>query len=91
MLSPIMGFEVTKPLVKEMLEEDSSLQTIANQYTLDEIWEMLEDKASITSEDMLFESLMDVMYATRPKGWLSQLYVICKSRRRAIAVRELIN
>ena len=65
-----MGFEVTKPLVKEMLEEDSSLQTIANQYTLDEIWEMLEDKASITSEDMLFESLMDVMYATRPKGWL---------------------
>ena len=65
-----MGFEVTKALVKEMLEEDSSLQTIANQYTLDEIWELLEDKGSIASDDALFEALMDVMYATRPKGWL---------------------
>ena len=65
-----MSFEVTKALVQEMLEEDSTLQTIANQYTLDEIWEMLEDKDKITSDNALFEALMDVMYATRPKGWL---------------------
>mgnify|MGYP001295211614 CR=1 FL=1 len=65
-----MGFTATKALVKEMLEEDSSLQTIANQYTLDEIWDMLEKPESIESDDELFEALMDVMYATRPKGWL---------------------
>jgi hypothetical protein len=65
-----MGFTATKALVKEMLEEDSSLQTIANQYTLDEIWDMLEKPESIQSDDELFEALMDVMYATRPKGWL---------------------
>ena len=65
-----MGFTATKALVKEMLDEDSSLQTIANQYTLDEIWDMLENPESIESDDALFEALMDVMYATRPKGWL---------------------
>ena len=65
-----MSFKVTKELVKEMLEEDSSLGTLANQYTLDEIWELLENKTGIASEDELFEALMDVMYATRPKGWL---------------------
>ncbi len=65
-----MGFQVTKELVKEMLDEDTTLQTIANQYTLDEIWQMIEDKDQISSDDALFEALMDVMYATRPKGWL---------------------
>jgi hypothetical protein len=65
-----MSFEVTKELVKEMLDEDSSLQTIANQFTLDEIWDMIEDKEQITNDDKLFEALMDVMYATRPKGVL---------------------
>jgi hypothetical protein len=65
-----MAFEVTKALVKEMLEEDSSLGTLANQYTLDEIWDLIEGKDEIGSEDALFEALMDAMYATRPKGWL---------------------
>jgi hypothetical protein len=65
-----MSFKVTKELVKEMLDEDTSLQTIANQYTLDEIWDMIEDKEKIGTEDKLFEALMDVMYATRPKGIL---------------------
>ncbi len=65
-----MSFTVTKELVKEMLDEDTSLQAIANQYTLDEIWDMIEDKDKISTEDQLFEALMDVMYATRPKGIL---------------------
>lgn len=65
-----MSFQVTKELVLEMLDEDSSLQTIANQFTLDEIWEMIENKDQITNDDQLFEALMDVMYATRPQGTL---------------------
>jgi hypothetical protein len=65
-----MSFKITKELVKEMLDEDSSLQTIANQFTLDEIWDMIEDKDQITNDDKLFEALMDVMYATRPQGVL---------------------
>ena len=65
-----MSFEVTKELVKEMLDEDSSLQTIANQFTLDEIWDMIEGRDQLTNDDQLFEALMDVMYATRPKGVL---------------------
>jgi len=65
-----MSFEVTKALVKEMLDEDTSLQTIANQFSLDEIWNMLEDKDQIANDDQLFEALMDVMYATRPQGTL---------------------
>ena len=32
------------------------------------IFDLIEDKAAITSDDQLFEALMDVMYATRPKG-----------------------
>ena len=65
-----MSFEVTKALVQEMLDEDTSLQTLSNQYTLDEIWGMIEDKDQITNDDQLFEALMDVMYATRPQGTL---------------------
>lgn len=66
----IMAFKLTKALVQEMLDEDSTLQTIANQYTLDQIWDLIEDRDAIGSEDALFEALMDVMYATRPEGWL---------------------
>jgi len=65
-----MSFEVTKELVREMLDDDASLQTIANQFTLDEIWNMIEDKDQISNDDQLFEALMDVMYATRPQGTL---------------------
>ena len=63
-----MAFEVTKGTVKEMLDDDPSLQTIVNQFTFEEIWEMIEDKDKIESEEDLFEALMDVMYATRPGG-----------------------
>ena len=65
-----MSFTVTKELVQEMLDEDTSLQTISNQFTLDEIFNMIEDKEQITNDDQLFEALMDVMYATRPQGTL---------------------
>ena len=65
-----MSFTVTKEVVQEMLDEDTSLQTISNQFTLDEIFNMIEDKEQITNDDQLFEALMDVMYATRPKGTL---------------------
>ena len=65
-----MPFEVTKALVQEMLDEDTSLQTISNQFSLDEIWDMIEDKEQIMNDDQLFEALMDVMYATRPQGTL---------------------
>ena len=63
-----MSFEVTKELVKSALDDDPSLQTITNQFTFDEIWDMIEDKDQIKNEDQLFEALMDVMYATRPGG-----------------------
>ena len=39
-----MSFQITKELVQEMLDEDTSLQTISNQFTLDEIFNMIEDK-----------------------------------------------
>ena len=65
-----MSFTVTKEVVQEMLDEDTSLQTISNQFTLDEIFNMIEDKEQITNDDQLFEALMDVMYATRPQGTL---------------------
>ena len=65
-----MSFQVTKEAVQEMLDDDPSLQTITNQMSLDEIWGLLEGKEKISSEIELFEGLMDVMYATRPKGVL---------------------
>jgi hypothetical protein len=63
-----MSFKVTKELVKEALEDDPSLQTITNQFTFEEIWDMIEDKDQIKNDDELFEALMDVMYSTRPQG-----------------------
>jgi hypothetical protein len=63
-----MSFKVTKEMVQEALDDDLSLQTITNQFTFDEIWDMIEDKDKIQSEEDLFEALMDVMYATRPGG-----------------------
>jgi hypothetical protein len=65
-----MSFHVTKEAVLEMLDDDASLQTLTNQMSLDEIWGLLEGKEKISSENELFEALMDVMYATRPKGVL---------------------
>ena len=63
-----MAFQVTVEAVQEWLDDDMSLQTLKNQYTTQQVFEMIEDKNKITSDDQLFEALMDVMYATRPKG-----------------------
>lgn len=63
-------FKVDKARVTEMLEDDPSLGTLRNQYSVDEIWELLEDKETIGNEEELYNALMAVMYATRPKGVL---------------------
>ncbi|MEC7947504.1 MAG: hypothetical protein VX265_08020 [Myxococcota bacterium] len=63
-----MAFQVTLEAVQEWLDDDMSLQTLKNQFTTQEVFDLLKDKEKITSDDDLFEALMDVMYATRPKG-----------------------
>ena len=63
-----MAFAVTLDAVQEWLDDDMSLQTLKNQYTTQEVYEMIENKESIKTDEALFEALMDVMYATRPKG-----------------------
>ena len=63
-----MDFKVTLEAVKEWLDDDLSLQTLKNQYTLQEIFDLIENKEEIKTDDQLFEALLDVMYATRPKG-----------------------
>lgn len=63
-----MAFQVTLEAVQEWLDDDMSLQTLKNQYTTQEVFDLIEDKEKITSDDKLFEALMDVMYATRPQG-----------------------
>lgn len=59
---------VTKEMVQEMLDDDPSLATLKNQFTLQKIWDLIEEKASITDDEELYNALIDVMYATRPKG-----------------------
>ena len=61
---------VTRERVARMLDEDTSLATLRNQFTVDEIFEKIEDKEEITDEEELYNALMDVMYATRPQGVL---------------------
>ena len=58
----------TKEMVQEMLDDDPSLATLKNQFTLQEIWDLIEEKESITDDEELYNALIDVMYATRPKG-----------------------
>lgn len=65
-----MSFEVTHAAIQEWLDDDMSLQTLKNQYTVEEIYNLLENKAAISTDDELYEALLDVMYATRPKGVL---------------------
>ena len=65
-----MDFTVTLAAVQEWLDDDLSLQTLKNQYTLQEIFDLIEDKEKIETDDQLYEALLDVMYATRPKGVL---------------------
>ena len=61
-------FDVTKDAIKEWLDDDPSLNTLKNQYSVDQIFDLLENKSAITTDDMLYEALLDVMYATRPRG-----------------------
>lgn len=63
-------FKVDKKAVQEMLDDDPSLGTLKNQFTLEEIWENLENIEDIKGEEDLYNALMAVMYATRPKGVL---------------------
>jgi hypothetical protein len=65
-----MPFEVTHAAIQEWLDDDMSLQTLKNQFTLKEIFDKLEDKSQIKNDDQLYEALLDVMYATRPTGVL---------------------
>ncbi len=62
--------KVTFERVSEMVDEDVSLGTLKNQYTAEEIWDLLEKKDQDLDDEDLFNALMDVMYATRPKGVL---------------------
>ena len=62
--------KVTFERVAEMVDDDVSLGTLKNQYTPEEIWDLLEKKDQELSDEDLFNALMDVMYATRPKGVL---------------------
>lgn len=63
-------FKLTKDSMMELIEDSPALNTLKNQYTADEIWEALEDKDKISDDEDLFNALMAVMYATRPKGVL---------------------
>ena len=63
-----MEFKVTLEAIQEWLDDDMSLQTLKNQYTVQEIYDLIENKESITDDDKLYEALLDVMYATRPTG-----------------------
>jgi len=63
-----MSFAVTLEAIQEWLDDDLSLQTLKNQYTVQEIYDLIENKDEITNDDQLYEALLDVMYATRPKG-----------------------
>ncbi len=65
-----MAFKLTRETMMELVEDSPALNTLKNQYEPDEIWELLEDKDQITDDEELFNALMAVMYATRPKGVL---------------------
>jgi hypothetical protein len=65
-----MSFEVTNEAIQEWLDDDMSLQTLKNQYTVEEIYNLLEDREKITTDDELYSAILDVMYATRPQGVL---------------------
>jgi len=63
-------YTVTLDAIKEWLDDDLSLQTLKNQYTLQQIYDLIENKEEIEDEDELYSALLDVMYATRPQGVL---------------------
>ena len=63
-----MPLEITRELVSEFIEEDSTLWTL-KRLELDEVMKVLgELHPDVGSEEELFEALLDVMYKTRPTG-----------------------
>jgi hypothetical protein len=64
------SFQVTTQAITDWLDDELSLQTLGNQYSVDELLDMLPDKASISSDDDLYTALLDLMYKTRPGGEL---------------------
>ena len=64
----VSGFDVTVAAVAEMLDDDPSLGTLKNQFEPQKVFDLIEDKGVIETEEDLYEALLDVMYATRPTG-----------------------
>ncbi len=60
--------EITRELVLEFIEEDSSLWTL-KRIEIDEVMRLLKElHPGVEGEEELFEALLDVMYKTRPTG-----------------------
>ena len=55
-----MSFSVTLEAIQEWLDDDMSLQTLKNQYTVQEIYDLIEDKESITTDDELYEAFLNI-------------------------------
>jgi hypothetical protein len=67
-MSDSSGFKVTLEAIQEWLDDDLSLQTLSNQYTLQEIYDLLPFFVEVATADELYTALLDAMYATRPGG-----------------------
>ncbi len=65
-----MSFEVSTKAIQDWLDDELSLQTLGNQYSVEEILALLPNKDQITNDDQLYEALLDAMYKTRPGGEL---------------------
>ena len=63
-----MSFQVSTSAIQEWLDDDLSLQTLGNQYSTEELLELLPDKDKIQTDDELYTALLDLMYKTRPGG-----------------------
>ncbi len=61
-------YTVTLAAIQEWLDDDMSLQTLKNQFTLQQLYDLIEGREEIADEDELYAALLDVMYATRPQG-----------------------
>ena len=51
-----MAFKVTVEAVQEWLDDDRAFKR-SEQYTTQEVFDLIEDKEGITSDDRLFEAL----------------------------------
>lgn len=62
-------YKLTRDEAARIIDEEAALATLRG-YTLDEVWEKLDDPESITDEGEAFNLLMNAMYALRPVGHL---------------------